>query len=78
MSIKCAICDIELRQEMLMTVQDDIVLGFHAIVIKNVQLPICADCSRRWNKVLEFLISRFKEQKCIDEEICQKILEFDK
>ena len=75
--MKCFICDCELKQEMLLTARDDLTLGYYAVVVRNAQIAICSDCYRKWNKVLELLLSRFKEQKYIDEEICKKILEQD-
>lgn len=73
--MNCFICNVELQQEMILTKQDIIISGYYAIVIKNTNIAICSDCYRNWNRVLEFLISRFREQKHIDETICQKILE---
>jgi len=74
---RCYICDVELKREMMLTAQDDLVFGLYAIVVRNMQIAICADCFRLWNKVLELLLSRFKEQKHIDETICKKILEIN-
>lgn len=72
----CFICDAELTQEMLITPNDCVILGFYAIIVKNIQSAVCPKCFKEWNKVLELLISRFKEQKYIDETICKKILEY--
>jgi len=73
---KCYICDCEIEKEMMVTANDQIVLGVYAIVVRNMQLAICSVCFAQWNKILELLVSRFKEQKHIDEEICKKILEY--
>lgn len=72
---KCYICDCELRPEMMLTANDNLIMGLYAIVVRNTQVAICYSCFKDWNKVLELLLSRFKEQKRIDEEICKKILE---
>jgi hypothetical protein len=74
--MKCFICDAELKQEMIMTTNDDIVLGLHSIVLKGLQIAICPLCFSKWNKILNLLLIRFKEQKHIDEDICKKILEY--
>jgi hypothetical protein len=72
---KCYICDSEIKQEMMLNAHDNLIMGFYAIVVRNTQIAICGDCFKLWNRVLELLLSRFKEQKRIDEEICRKILE---
>lgn len=73
---KCYICNLDLKPEMQLTANDDLTMGFYAIVVRNTQIGICSDCFKKWNKALEFLLSRFKEQQHIDEEICKKILEY--
>lgn len=74
--MKCYICDDELEQELVLTSSDDLALSFYAIVIRNIQIGICYDCHVKWQRVLELLISRFKDQKSIDESLCKKILEY--
>jgi len=73
--MNCYICHAELKKELILTANDMLVLGVYVIVIKNTQLGVCSECWRLWNKVMELLLSRFKEQKYIDEAICKKILE---
>ena len=73
--MKCYICDAHVEQELMVTVHDNMILGFHAVVIRNTQIVICGHCSTLWSKVLELLLMRFKEQKNIDEDICKKIVE---
>lgn len=72
----CFICDTEIKQEMLLTINDNLVLGFYAIVVRNMQLAICPKCYKDWNRILELLLSRFKEQKYIDENIGKRIVEY--
>lgn len=71
----CYICDSELEPTMIYTASDDLVLGFHAVVIKNVQFGVCSSCYKDWDRILQLLLLRFKEQKKIDNEICKRILE---
>ena len=72
----CNICDSKFEKQLIILTNDDLVFGFYSIVIIGVQIPVCASCFERWDKILQFLVSRFKEQKYIDEEICKKIIEY--
>lgn len=73
----CYICGIELNLEPMLTAENELTMGHYLIIVKNTPLLICSDCFRLWNKVIELLISRFKEQKYIDETICKKIIEYE-
>lgn len=73
---KCYICDCIVTKELMITSNDDIVMGLFAIMLRNAQAVVCSQCFSQWNKMLELLLSRFKEQHYIDEDICKKILEY--
>ncbi len=73
----CYICDSKLEQEMILTATDDLTLGFYTVVIKSVQFGVCSSCYKDWDRILQLLLIRFKENKKIDGGICKKIMEME-
>lgn len=71
----CKICDKELQQETFLTHANAIAIGYYSIVLRGLNLEVCADCFSAWTKLLEFLFVSFREKKKIDEEIVRKLLE---
>jgi len=72
--MKCSICNKELDEKLICTITDNIVLGYFAVVLKGLSLPLCEDCFVGWNKIVEFLYQIFKEKKQIDEDTMKRIL----
>lgn len=71
---KCYICEHGVEEVMFLSERNFPTSGYYGIVIKGHHFTVCPECFANWNKVLEFLVTRFKEQKYIDETICKMIL----